>query len=61
MTYEELKEISIQQAREMLEAFDEKEVEEFLQSDDVEEVLQDHYKCCGEDSNPIGDCLALMF
>lgn len=61
MTYEELKEASIQEARRMLKAFDEKEVEEFLQSDEVEETLQEHYRCRGEKCSPIGDCLALMF
>lgn len=61
MTYDEFKKMSIDQAREMLKGHDEKEVEKFLQSEEVEKDLQSYYKSQKGKVNSLGYCLALMF
>lgn len=61
MEYEEFKKISLDEAREQLKGFDEKEVEEFLKSEEVEKELQSYYKSQDGKVNSLGYCLALMF
>lgn len=59
--YEEFKKVSLDEAREQLKGFDEKEVEEFLKSEEVEKELQSYYKSQDGKVNSLGYCLALMF
>ena len=61
MEYEEFKKISLDEAREQLKGFDEKEVEDFLKSEEVEKELQSYYKSQNGKVNSLGYCLALMF
>lgn len=61
MEYEEFKKISLDEAREQLKGFDEKEVEEFLKSEGVEKELQSYYKSQDGEVDFLGYCLALMF
>ena len=61
MTYEEYVKKSKETAREILSGFDKGEVEEFLESKEVEKELLDHWKTHDGKVNAIGDCLALMF
>ncbi len=66
MTYEEFKTKSKESAREQLKAFDKEEVEEFLQSEEVENVLKSEWNCwqnthSEEKKSDMGYCLAMMF
>ena len=61
MEYEEFKKVSLDEAREQLKGFDEKEVEDFLKSEEVEKELQSYYKSQDGKVNSLGYCLALMF
>lgn len=61
MSYDEFKEISIKEAKEQLKGFDEKEIDEFLMSEEVEKELQSYYKSQNGKVNSLGYCLAMMF
>ena len=61
MIYEEFKKISLEEAKKQLNGFDEKEIEEFLSSEEVEQELQNYYKSQNGEVNSLGYCLAMMF
>ncbi len=61
MTFEEYVKKSKETAKEILSGFDEKEVSDFLNSEEVEKELLDHWKTHDGKINTIGYCLALMF
>ena len=61
MPYEQFKKLSLDEAKKQLSGFKEKEVEEYLQSEEVKKELQSYYKSQNENVNSLGYCLALMF
>lgn len=61
MTYEKYVEKSKAEAKQILSYVDEKLVDDYLESNYVRVVLEEHWKAANGESNTIGDCLALMF
>lgn len=61
ISYEEFKKMSLDEAKEQLNGFDEKEVYDFLHSEEVEKELQSYYKSQNGFVNSLGYCIAMMF